>query len=499
MKRSIILYSFMIVLIAILAILIPIQSDIFFLVKFSPKLHFIIEILNSILMFSIFFVSKNLYSKNKDERLLILAGGFLICSIFNLVHMFTVTTFPYDTLSLENIQKNPSLIYLLFCNLGIPSSIYFALIYKPKSTNQDNIKSKFYRNYAYLFLILTIFPLLIYYLLPNLLYNSYVIIHSLEFVNYALFLMLAAMLINLKCCHKQPIFNFFIVGLLFMGLGGLFYINPSLIQRNGIMAHAFEFLGLFCLFRGVKDFQPIVTLFRFKDELVVNLSLLLIFFYVAFVAIASSLFKVIFPQYSGYVFIEFLLLFQLIIYIVSEISWSKIYKVYVAEERSRALIRIYESMRRVSNSNILKNSIIDEINADFKPDKCFIAKYDREKNSFEYDEYSKYLPSKTLYNHDDLNDDAIEFKKFKDEFNNIEVNFSNIDDYISKCSLQGTPQEKLLRDYNIKSIYSFPIKYDNQLLGYLILQYRNEYKGFNEDDYSFIKKIVTQIGITMKQ
>lgn len=499
MKRSIILYSVMIVLIAILTILIPVQSDIFFLVKFPPKLHFIMEILNSVLIFSLFFVSNNLYSKTKDENFLILAGGFLICSMFNLVHIFTVTTFPYDTLSLENILKNPSLIYLLFCNLGIPLSIYFALLYKPKTTSKVDIKSKFYRNYLYLFLILSILPLIVYYILPNLLYKSYIIIHSLEFVNYALFLMLAAMLINLKFCNKQPVFNFFIVGLLFMGLGGLFYINPSLIQRNGIMAHVFEFFGLFCLNRGIKDFPQIVSLFRFKDELVANLSLVLIFFYVAFVAIASSLFKVIFPQYSGYTFIEFLLLFQLIIYIILEISWDKIYKIYINAERNRALIRIYESMRRISNSNIIKNSIIDEINADFKPDKCFIAKYDYEKNSFEYDEYSKYLPSKTLYNLDDLNDDAIEFKKFKDEFTNIEVNFSNINDYINKCTLQGTPQEKLLRDYNIKSIYSFPIKYDNQLLGYLILQYKNDYKDFNEDDYSFIKKIATQLGIIMNK
>lgn len=497
MKKTIILYSFLIVSIAVLIILMPVQFGTFSLVKFSPKLHFIIEIFNALLMFLAFLISNKSYSKTKDENLLILAGGFLIYSIFNLVHIFTVTAFPYDSLSLENVQKNPTLIYLLIGNLGLSLSIYYALIYKPKLISPNNIRAKIYTNYFYLFLVLTILPILVYYFLPNLLYNFYIIIHSMEFINYALFLMLAAMLMNLKSTYKRPVFDFFIVGLLFMGLGGLFYINPFLIQLNGIIAHLFQFLGLFCLLLGINSVKSIVTLFRFKDELVAYLSLFVTFFYVVFVAIASSLFDVVFPQYSGYVFIEFLLFTQLIAYIISAISWNKIYNVYNEVERNRALIRIYESMRRISNPNVIKNSIMEEINKDFMPDKSFIVIYNPENNSFVYDEYSKYLPSKILYNKDDLNEDIQEFKKFKDEFNNIEISFSNVNDYIDKCSLKETSQENLLKDYNIKSMYSLPIKYNNQLLGYLILQYTSEYKEFSEDDFSFLKQIITQLSIAM--
>lgn len=497
MKKTIILYSFMILLIAILAILMNMPFGVFSLVKFPFEVHFAFETLNSILMFLIFLVANNSYSKTKDNRFIILAGGFLICSIFNLVHIFTVTIFPYDTLTLSNIQKNPALIYLLFCNLILPFSIYFALIYKAEFIGKNNIRFKLYKNYLYLFLTLITLPVLVYYFLPNLLHEFYIIIHSLEFINYALLLMLAAMLINLKCNYKQPAFDFFTAGLIFMGLGGLFYINPSLIQINGIIAHLFQFLGLLCLLFGIRGFQSFVTLFRFKDELITYLSLLLTFFYVVFISITSGIFKVVFPQYSGYVFIEFLLLFQLIIYILSAISWNKIHKIYIEAERTRALIRIYEAMRRISNPNVIKNSIIGEINNDLKPDKCFIAIYNSENNSFDYDEYSKNLPSKILYNLDDLDDDILRFKNFKDQFMNIEICFSNVDDYIKKCSLKETPQEKFFRGYNIKSVYSIPIKYDNQLLGYLILEYRNEPKELNEDDYEFLRKMAAQIGITM--
>lgn len=500
MKKTILVYILMIISIAFLAILMNIPWRALSLINFSLKLHITIEILNSILMILIFFVSNNLYLKTKDERLAILAGGFLVGAIFNSVHMFTITSFPYDILSISNIAKNPTLIYLLIGNLILPLSIYASLIYKPSSFPENNFRSKVYINYFYLFLALSILPILGNYFLPDLAHNFNIIIHSLEFINYSLYIILASILINVKYNFRPPYFTPFIIGLIILGIGGLFYINPLLLSINEVLAHIFQILGFIFLLFGIKGFQTLSNSLRFKDELIAYMCLLLIAFYVVFIGLASGLFKITFPTFSAFVFVEFLLFFQLIIYAVSTLSWNKIYRVYISAERDRALIRIFESMRRISNPNIIKNTIIDEINKDFKADDCFIAIYNPTDKSLTYDKYLEKQPSKAWLDLDELDNEVSKFNKFCEVFeNNIQICFANVEEYVKQNLLKGTPQEKLLKDYNIKSNYSISINYNNQLLGYLILQFTREYKDLSKDDLLYLQKIATQIGMIINQ
>jgi predicted acetyltransferase len=120
-----------------------------------------------------------------------------------------------------------------------------------------------------------------------------------------------------------------------------------------------------------------------------------------------------------------------------------------------------------------------------------------ENNSFKYDDYYECLPSKTLSIIDGLEKEKNEFEAFQKVFNKIEIFCPNIDTYIKNYSLSGTPIEKLLRAMDIKSIYSVPIKYDGKLLGYIILQYKNEYKNLKIDDLAFLEKMAKQIGIVI--
>lgn len=500
MKKTLIFYLLMILSIACLAIVGNIKLENFSSIIFSHKLHVTIETLISILLFLIFLRGKSLFSKTKDERFLILAYGFLIGTIFNLVHIFTVKIFPYDNLSFGNIEKNPTLIYLLFCILILPLSIYFSLIFKPPFFKiKDNFKVNAPHIYFYIFLFLALFPLLIYYLLPQFLNQSYILMHTLEYANYALYLMMASILINVRISSNQNPFNMFILGILTLGLGGLFYINPLFLPINSILAHISQLLGLLLILLRIIDLPNLSNLLRVKDVLVSYLSLLLIAFYIAFIPIGTSLFNLVIPQSAGYIFIEFLLFFQFIIYVFSTISWNKVANVYLSSERDKAMLRVFESMRRISNPNIIKNTVVNEIINTLDPDRCFIALYNLETNSFYYDNYSEFLPSKTLVNFDNIENEALEFEKFQNTFNNIEICFSNVDEYIERCSLKGKSQEKLLRDYRIKSVYSIPINYDNKLFGYLILQYKNEYKNLSEDDIEFLNKMAAQIGIVINK
>lgn len=545
MKKIIAIYILTIVLIAVLIALLDSSFITFPYGNFTQKLHIGLEGFNSLLMFLMFVVCNYVYAKTKDERLIIMAGGFLIGSIFNCIHIATVNTFPFDFMSIANLHKKPGLVYLLLSNLIIPISIYFAIVHKPSPQEIPNFRLKVYNIYFLIFLILTASPFFIHYYLPELVYRFNMIIHALEFINYSLYFMLAFMIINIRQASNLTILPIFTTGLTISGLAGLFYINPNLTPTSEILAHIFQAVGLLFLIFGVSHFRMYAKFLRFKDELVAYLCLGLISFYVIFISLTSAIFHIVFPSFSSYLFIEILLIFQLIIYLfaneitkpitnitealskyipgkepvnipisrqdeigmltekinaTSALSWQKISEIAQILEREHALIRIFETMRRITDQIIIKNTIIDEIKNLFHADKCFIALFNPSNNSFYFDRYSENLPSKTLINYEDISDDALKFEQFRDVFkNNIEINFANIEDYIINNSLQHTKQEELLKQYNIKSLYSFPIYYSNNLFGYVILQYTNEYTKLDKEELSFLKTLATQIGIVIHQ
>lgn len=499
MKKTILLYISMILSIIFFAIFINIIFEPFSFIEFSHKSHVLVSTIISVLLLLIAVRSEILYSSTQDQRFLILGYGFLVGMIFKTIHIFTIPYFPYGNLSLVNIEKNPTAVYLFIANIILPLAIYYSLIVKTSFVSDKNFfRLKVLNVYFYTFLTFALFPLIIYYLLPNLLHYFYIVTHTLEYINTALYFMLASILISARFGAKEHPINKLIVGLLILGITGLFYINPMLLPIKEIFAHVFNSLGLLFILLGLSELPDLESSLRVKDKLAANLSLLLILFYVVFISLISASLKIIFPQYSGYIFITALLFFQFIIYIFSTISWSKVVKVYVSAEHDQALLRVYDSMRRISNSHIIKNTIINEINKEYKPDKCFLVIYNPENNSFEYDNYYEYLPSKTLSKIDSLDAEKLEFEDLKKVFNNLEINFSNVERYIKNYSLEGTPIEKLFNDLNIKSMYSFPINYEGKLLGYLILQYKKDYKKMSTDDLSFLEKMAKQIGIAMK-
>lgn len=497
MKKTITIYILMIIIILclILAMNIPWGNPGFS--TFPRLLHISFETLMSILMLLIFLAGNNLYTKTKDERFAILAGGFLFGAILNLVHVITVPDFPYDTLSLDNLTKHRTLVSLLLSNIIISLSIYISLIYKPPVKHKEHFRFKVFSMYFYVIAALLGIPFLIYQFLPGFTNKLNIIISSLECIVYTFYIMLASILINLYLINKQKYFPTFLLGLIIFGLGGIFFINPAIRPISGILAHIFQIVGLFLMLSGAHSIQPFTSQFKFKDELVAYLSLLLVTFYVFFISITAGIFNIMLPPLSAYLFIVLILFFQLVIYIIASISWERVADIYTMAEREQSIVRTFESIQRISNPNIVKNTIINEIKTCLNPDKSFIVLYDKDSNSFSLDKYYEKLPSRTLFDSESSDEELLEFKEFQDTFKNFEINFANIEDYLAENSLKKSPQETLLKKYNIKSNYSLPINHNSILLGYLILQYTNEYKELSSEDLSYLARMANQIGITI--
>ncbi len=496
MRKTLVFYFLMILSIALLAGISDMQFDISSSVIFSRNLHLLIE---SVFFLSILFVcikSKSLYAKTKDNRFLVLAYGFLFGLIFSVFHAVFMDVFPFDNLFYENIKKNPILVYHMIANLIFSLTIYGALLYKSKPVEgESHEKPISIQPYLYGFIALLILPLFVYYFIPQILMRVYAAISVLQYINYAIYFMTAAILINSRINNNQSPINTFIAGLLLLGSSGLFYINPLSIDINGIFAHGFQVLGTVLIVIGLKDFTSLAISLRIKDELIAYLSLVLVAFYVAVVPVVSGVYKVIIPQQAGYLFIEWLLLFQLVIYAFSSISWKKVTSIYNQAERDRTLVRVFESMRRVQNQSIVKDTIVSEVSKVFNPNECFIVIYNSDSNNFYYDRYSEKLPSKTLTDSGELDKHSADFQEFQNTFHNANINFACIDEYLGECSLKGSPQEKYLNDRDIKSLYSIPIDNENKLLGYLILRYKNECKSLSHDEVIFLNKMAEQIGL----
>lgn len=493
MKKTTFLYIGIILFISLIAILADYSFGFYSLISFPRSLHIVFEAIITIIMGMISFSSYNLYSKSSDQRFLILVLGFSLGAVLNFIHIFTSIEFPFDNLSFDNIVKNPTLVYLAICWFVIPLSIYASIIYRDKYSKQTNVKTKYLGIFLLLLLSILVFPIIVYFFFSKYLSNFYILVHSLEFVSYAIYIMLAAILINLNSSESLIFKNDRIVaGLFILGLSGVFYINPMLLTFGGVLAHLFLLIGLFLILVGLPQLPQIASAFKVKDELLAYLSIILIFIYAVFIAFISSIFHAIFPQEAGYVFIIALLFFQLVFYYFSTESWNRVAGVYASAERDRALVSLFESARRGANSVIIKNIAIQEIFKDLQPDKCFIALYDK-MHTLYYDRYVESLPSNTLQDCSYLDVEEDLLSKLVVAFNNIEVNFSNKNIFITQQDLKNSAVESILNEFNIKSLYTVKIQHKAQVLGYIFICYTIDYKEFNIEDFEYLSKLASQI------
>lgn len=183
------------------------------------------------------------------------------------------------------------------------------------------------------------------------------------------------------------------------------------------------------------------------------------------------------------------------------LNQAKLYDEAEKKAESENLLRkIYETMRSSLDINIIKNTIVNEVGKALGADICFILSYKANEDSFEIDEYSEYRasPDEKSYILYDVKNPNVNF--FMNSFRkNKEIRYSNVEEFIILNNLQGTPEERHLREYNIKSSYDESIYYANTLFGYILVQYTKYYRELTDNEIKFLKTITTQAGIAFYQ
>lgn len=171
-----------------------------------------------------------------------------------------------------------------------------------------------------------------------------------------------------------------------------------------------------------------------------------------------------------------------------------------AVEREKLIRNIIEIMHESLDSNLIKQAIVNELGKAYNVDICFIMTYQSEEDYFFVDEYSQYLSSEDQYSFINLDSRTLNVKWWTDLFKEKkEVNFYDLEEYLTENGISDTKEADFTRAYNLKSSYNFAIHYANKMLGYLTLEFTKEYMKLPKEDLDVLRAIATQAGIAIHQ
>ena len=160
--------------------------------------------------------------------------------------------------------------------------------------------------------------------------------------------------------------------------------------------------------------------------------------------------------------------------------------------------KIIEAIRKTLNIADIKRSIVNIIGKTLNADRCFIYEYDQKNETFKNVE-NEYLSSDDIKPVKGINVNLIapnfanSLKKGKPVIINnkqILVDSENNDFELEKQAIEH---------FNINSLYSFPLFYDDDFLGVLSIHYVKSKKNISESDINLISALANQISIALHQ
>ncbi len=171
-----------------------------------------------------------------------------------------------------------------------------------------------------------------------------------------------------------------------------------------------------------------------------------------------------------------------------------------ANQRESLLRQILETMRSSLNLNVIKRKIVEEVGKALGADVCFIISYNPETEFFFIDENSEYRSSLAELSFVGIDSDVSGTNFFVQAIKKkLDVKFPNVDQFLQEQNLVGKPEERYLKDHNVKSGYLFACVYANELQGYIGLSYSNSYRTLDNNELEFLKIIASQAGTAIYQ
>jgi len=167
-------------------------------------------------------------------------------------------------------------------------------------------------------------------------------------------------------------------------------------------------------------------------------------------------------------------------------------------ERERISRNIVEILRSSIDKTIIKKLFVKNIGKFFSSDRVFFSEYDSQKNMYlPVDKDSEYLSSpeeKSFIGYDWSNPEIRDH--IQPLLDKRESNIFDLDEYI-----HNNPYHphliNLLKEYDIKSTYNFPVLYQNHIMGFFSIEFTQRVVRLSDEEVDRIRRMCTQAGIAL--
>lgn len=178
---------------------------------------------------------------------------------------------------------------------------------------------------------------------------------------------------------------------------------------------------------------------------------------------------------------------------------SKLYeKVQLQAERERISRNIIEILRSTLDKDMIEHLFVRNIGKYFNANRVFFSEFNKKENKYlPINEKSEYLssPSEKSLACLDLFDASFG-NHFQILLNKRELLIPNWEGYIENNT--KTPELiDLYKEASVKSSYSFPVLYEDRIMGYFCIEFTNKINELMDEDINRLRSICTQAGIAM--
>ena len=163
-------------------------------------------------------------------------------------------------------------------------------------------------------------------------------------------------------------------------------------------------------------------------------------------------------------------------------------------DRELLIRKIIKKISDTKDIDEIKNYIITSIGQELNAMRCFLGEHHLNKNgdSFIKNQYLS-SPEVKIFN------GFIKKNKLMEEATHGETFIYDVEKYLKENNFDKNPEIfQGLTHYNVKSVFSVPVSYNNNFLGALVLQYDKTY-AFNEEDIDFVRTVADHLGIAINQ
>lgn len=182
---------------------------------------------------------------------------------------------------------------------------------------------------------------------------------------------------------------------------------------------------------------------------------------------------------------------------ISKIAYKN-FELMKNAERESIYKNIIDTIRSSLDIGETKQIIVDIIGKTLGADRCFIEEYDKSSDKFLIVE-DEYLSSDTIPRYKGSDPNKI-VPAFSDAYKKGKpLLIKNREIFLDTENQKFNLEREAIEKYNVNSAFSFPLFYQDELLGVLATHYVNEEHEITQDEINLITMIGNQVAIAIHQ